>query len=326
LGLGGTYTDPTWKVTLTLTDLERDLLRTWWVRRLQFIAHAGAATLVTTQNYSRLEHSLGVLALVSHFHPDDVLSRAGALLHDIGHLPFSHTIEGLAGLDHHQLGDQRLRELGPLFTRHGLSVGDVAAAAAGSVPGPLSAAKGALSLDHLDSFVRSARAHGRPLHELRQLMDRLTLTGGVVTTDSATADHLDDLVMAEARSQTSDVNVLATGLLRHWTGVLLHDASHEQLTRFAVMTDDELWWLLRTDERTATDVDLFRRDPLQWVVARADTGGRSGDCATGYTQRTIQRLYLSVAHVIGEAPAARAAHLLAQLPPTPLRFVIYRAK
>ncbi|WP_432504826.1 HD domain-containing protein [Kineococcus arenarius] len=83
LGLGGTCTDPVRKVTVTLTALERDLLRSWWVRRLQFIAHAGAAAMVTTQNYSRLEHSLGVLALVSHFHPGDVLTRAGALLHDI---------------------------------------------------------------------------------------------------------------------------------------------------------------------------------------------------------------------------------------------------
>lgn len=323
LGLGGTWTDPTWRTTLTLTALERDLLRTWWVRRLQFIAHAGAAALVTTQNYSRLEHSLGVLALVAHFHPDDVLTRAGALLHDIGHLPFSHTLEGLAGLDHHQLGEQRLHDLTPVLARHGLDEDDVdavAAAATGSRPGPLSAPRGELSLDHLDSFVRSARAHGRPLLDPRQLLERLTLTGGVVTTDPATADHLDDLVLAEARSQTAEVNVVATGLLRHWAGLLLHDAPAEQRTRTAASTDEELWWSLRTDERTAAEVERFRRDPLQWAVTDPDAVGHG---TTG-TRHTVRRLYLSAPRVPGEVPGARTARIAARLPPTPVSFVVHR--
>ncbi len=71
LGIGGIYRDPLWRVTVALTALERELLRCWWVRRLAYVAHAGAAAITTVQTYSRLEHSLGVLALVAHFDPDN---------------------------------------------------------------------------------------------------------------------------------------------------------------------------------------------------------------------------------------------------------------
>ncbi len=48
LGEGGTYWDPLWRVGVVLTPLERDLLRCWPVRRLAFIAYAGASSMVTT--------------------------------------------------------------------------------------------------------------------------------------------------------------------------------------------------------------------------------------------------------------------------------------
>lgn len=57
LGAGGVFIDPVWRVQVDLTPLERDLLRSWWVRRLGFVVHAGAAAISSTQSYSRLEHS-----------------------------------------------------------------------------------------------------------------------------------------------------------------------------------------------------------------------------------------------------------------------------
>ena len=113
LGRGGVHRDPVWRITVELTAVERSLLRCWPVRRLAFIAHAGASSISTAQRCTRLEHSLGVLALAARFAPHDHLARAAALLHDVGHLPLSHTIEGVAGSDHHDLGAARVRELGP---------------------------------------------------------------------------------------------------------------------------------------------------------------------------------------------------------------------
>ncbi|WP_432542917.1 HD domain-containing protein [Kineococcus sp. SYSU DK002] len=325
LGLEGTYTDPVWKITVRLSALERHLLRTWWVRRLQFIAHAGAAATVTTQSYSRLEHSLGVLALVAHFHPADQLARAAALVHDIGHLPFSHTFEGLAGLNHHHLGSQRLEALAPVLDLHGLDAVQVDDSAQGASPGPLTAAAGLLSLDHLDSFVRSARSHGRLEEDPRQLLNRLRLLEGAVSTDAATAGQLAALVIAEVRSQTAAVNVLATAVMRHWAGLVLDDAAPHQRAAVAAMTDDEFWALLRADERTAGDVEQFRRNPQQWSVTRQETATPAsgvGDSPAGIAHR-IERLYLTLPLVEGRNTGC-AATTFADLPSPPLHYVIAR--
>lgn len=50
LGLDGTYDDPVWRQRVHLTALEQDLPRSWWVRRLAFVVHAGAAALSSTQS------------------------------------------------------------------------------------------------------------------------------------------------------------------------------------------------------------------------------------------------------------------------------------
>ncbi|MGP5087067.1 HD domain-containing protein, partial [Brachybacterium tyrofermentans] len=133
LGSEGVWFDPVWRVRVHLTALERELLATWWVRRLAFVSHAGAASITTTQTYTRLEHSLGTLALVAHFAPDDHAARAAALLHDVGHLPFSHTLEGIAGLDHHTIGHARIDELGSVLNHHGIAAERVIAIDAGEV-------------------------------------------------------------------------------------------------------------------------------------------------------------------------------------------------
>ncbi|WP_330316089.1 HD domain-containing protein [Streptomyces platensis] len=65
-------------------------------------------------------HSCGVLALVAHFRPEDELLRVAALLHDIGNLPLSHTLEGVAGLDHHAIGVQLVQSdpIRPVLEKH----------------------------------------------------------------------------------------------------------------------------------------------------------------------------------------------------------------
>ncbi|MFI5779789.1 HD domain-containing protein [Nocardia sp. NPDC051570] len=141
-------------------------MRTWELRRLQFVVHAGAAASTTNQTYTRLEHSLGLLALVAHFAPHDEVARLAALLHDIGHLPFSHTFEGVAGLDHHELGRQRIRELTPLLAEYGMDADEVLGVM-DSGTSVLRGRPGSLKLDHLESLSVPTRA-ALPRYRLRR--------------------------------------------------------------------------------------------------------------------------------------------------------------
>lgn len=293
LGVGGVYRDPLWRVTVQLTALERELLRCWWVRRLAFVAHAGAAVITTVQTYSRLEHSLGVLALVSHFDPGDVCTRAAALLHDVGHLPISHTFEGVAGLDHHQLGSARIAELAPLLDRHGLDAADVLATVEGRRASVLGGATpGALKLDHLDSFVRSGRTHGATRQPPAKTLHRARVIDGAVSTDADTANYLLELIGGEARRHCSPANALPNGVVRHLATVLLDNAPGEIIDAVATMTDDEFWTLLRTDPRTAAATIALRKDPAGWTISAGDDPAGLGFAVT--------RLYLDLPLVDGK--------------------------
>ncbi len=321
LGADGAYRDPVWQVGVELTGVEQALLRTWPVRRLAFVAHAGASSISTTQRSTRLEHSLGLLALVAHFAPLDHLARAGALLHDVGHLPLSHTVEGVAGLDHHHLGAARTRELGPVLAAHGLDAEDVLAVVDGRRASVLSGAPGRAKLDHLDSWVRSAHAHGRTRRPPPEVLARLAVVDGCVSTDPATAEHLVELVVAEARRHTAAVNVVPTAVVRHLAAVLLDAAPPERVAQVAVTTDEELWGLLLTDPATARATRALRADPAAWRLADPEAAGSGGSTGIPFT---LQRLYLDLPLVDGTPmpPDHPALAALAGLPRTPWRCTV----
>ena len=82
------------------------------IQRLAGVHQLGLANLVYPgANHTRLEHSLGAFAVAGRMSrslqldPDeDILVRCAAMLHDIGHLPYSHTFEMVLheqfGIDH----------------------------------------------------------------------------------------------------------------------------------------------------------------------------------------------------------------------------------
>ncbi|MGW8378277.1 HD domain-containing protein [Streptomyces sp. ODS28] len=320
LGAGGRYRDPLWRVCVELTELERELLRCWWVRRLGFVAHAGAAAMSSTQSYSRLEHSLGLLALTAHFAPADRPARAAALLHDVGHLPLSHTFEGVAGLDHHALGAERVAELGPLLRRYGVDPEEVLAVDAGERPSVLSGGPGALKLDHLDSLVRSGRAHGRTAQPPPYTLDRVRIADGRVSTDADTGGYLAGLVADENRWLCSHTNAVPNGVVRHLAAVLLRDATERRRAELAAMTDDEFWALLLSEPATAEHTRLLRRDPAAWRVTDIAPGSGPAEESVGAGCFTYEkkRLYLDMPLVDGR-PLAPDHPAFGHLPALPWR-------
>ncbi|WP_344131778.1 HD domain-containing protein [Saccharopolyspora halophila] len=312
LGRDGAYRDPVWQLTVQLTPVERELMTCWWVRRLHFVAHAGAAAIGTTQTYSRLEHSLGLLALTAHFTPDDRTARVAALLHDVGHLPLSHTFEGVAGLDHHDLGKRRIADLADTLHRHGLDPDSVVATETGKRRSALSGAPGSLKLDHFESLLRSGQAHGRTAETPSATLARVRVRDGCVTTDAETAEYLAGLVAGEARWLCSETNAITNGATRYLAGLILRDADSHRRDEVAAMTDTEFWALLLTHPRTAAHARSLRSDPWSWSIVEP------GDQPTTGPTYEVKQLYLDMPRVDG-SPLAATHPAFEHLPDMPWR-------
>jgi HD superfamily phosphohydrolase len=98
--------------SIRVAGLNEKLLDSAEVQRLGHIKQLGLANLVFPgANHTRLEHSLGACHIADRLSaelglPEDERARltAAALLHDVGHGPYSHTLEGavfqMLGFDH----------------------------------------------------------------------------------------------------------------------------------------------------------------------------------------------------------------------------------
>ncbi|MBH24092.1 MAG: hypothetical protein CMH57_06505 [Myxococcales bacterium] len=117
------FRDPVHDIIAFNTDdvcgrLQFALIRTREVQRLRRIRQLGLAQFVYHgAEHSRFAHSLGVthisgrmLEQIGHrtalSDEEKMLTVAGALLHDIGHGPFSHAMEKIAGIEHEALSRQ----------------------------------------------------------------------------------------------------------------------------------------------------------------------------------------------------------------------------
>jgi HD superfamily phosphohydrolase len=170
------------------------------VQRLRYVRQVGHAFLVYPgATHTRFEHALGAYHLTRRAlasleergeldlvpQEDCLAVRLAALLHDIGHYPFSHALEEAGFPSHETLGVAKLRqgELGQVLTEIGgrgfaQRVGDLIAGRSGSpLQGLIS---GSLDLDKIDYLSRDARMCGVPYGTVD--VDRLLATLTLVET------------------------------------------------------------------------------------------------------------------------------------------------
>ena len=109
--------DPLWN-NIRIDPLSFELIDTPAFQRLRYVRQLGLAFLVYPgATHSRFEHALGTYHLarrtLSLFEEHDdynalgrdecMLTRIAALLHDIGHYPFSHALEEIGALSHEEV-------------------------------------------------------------------------------------------------------------------------------------------------------------------------------------------------------------------------------
>ncbi len=182
--------DPLWD-NIQLDAAALSVLDTPPLQRLRYVRQLGHAFLVYPgATHSRFEHALGAYHLTGRaltvlqqrgeleqvpvLHQRAV--RLAALVHDIGHYPFSHGLEE-AGFPHHEsLGVAKLArgQLGQALGALGGPelIGEIGSLVQGTNPGPLQGlVSGTLDLDKIDYLSRDARACGVPYGTLD--VDRL---------------------------------------------------------------------------------------------------------------------------------------------------------
>jgi HD superfamily phosphohydrolase len=173
--------DPLWD-NIRLEPAAVACMDTPAVQRLRYVRQLGHAFLVYPgATHSRFEHALGAYHLARRAlamldergdlagvgESERLAVRLAALLHDIGHYPFSHALEE-AGFPHHEvLGAARLKE-GPLgMALQELGGTELIEMIAGLVTGQSDSSlaglvSGSLDLDKIDYLSRDARACGVP--------------------------------------------------------------------------------------------------------------------------------------------------------------------
>jgi HD superfamily phosphohydrolase len=170
-------------------------------QRLRYVRQLGHAFLVYPgATHTRFEHALGAYhlarralsllaergALDGLAAEDVTLVRLAALLHDVGHYPFSHALEEAGLPSHEQLAREHLAhpELAAALAATGIgSAGRrIAELIAGTSTSPLQGLiSGSLDLDKIEYLTRDARMCGVPYGtvDVDRLLHSLTLVPGV---------------------------------------------------------------------------------------------------------------------------------------------------
>ncbi len=195
--------DPLWN-NVRLDPLALALLDTDVVQRLRYVRQLGLAFLVYPgASHSRFEHALGAYHLagvalrlmdeqgqLANVPTDEpAVVRAAALLHDIGHYPFSHALEEIGALHHEEVARPLLLN-GPIAQVLRSHLGDdaperVFALITGTSTSPLQGLiSGSLDLDKIEYLKRDAHMCGVPYGEID--VDRLLNSLVVVPANSAT--------------------------------------------------------------------------------------------------------------------------------------------
>src|SRR3990172_67596 len=119
--------DPLWN-NIRVDPVAQKLLDTAVVQRLRYVRQLGLAHLVYPgATHSRFEHALGAFHLANRtlrrfresgmldgMAPDEPqVVAAAALLHDVGHYPFSHALEEIGAM-HHEAVAEALVTIGPV--------------------------------------------------------------------------------------------------------------------------------------------------------------------------------------------------------------------
>lgn len=278
---------------IRIADLFLELLHRPELQRLHGIRQLGLTYLVYPgANHTRLEHSLGTCHVARRMAASLDLGRqeqknvgVAALLHDIGHGPFSHTLERLlhqaTGDDHMELtremiaGQRTLDDidaepLPALLRQHDIDPTSINAILSGQRDHLSDIIHGPIDADQIDYLRRDAHYTGVAygVIDFDRLVQTMTLHDGHVMVHKKGISALESMLVARSLMYSS---VYLHKTVRIAELMLLRAVEHAMPFDFSPLTDGELLHRLRQEGTFQQDIvrrvkyrrlfkSAFRRD------------------------------------------------------------------
>ncbi len=272
---------------IEIDGVAADLIDTPAVQRLRHVKQLGTVGLVyPSANHTRFEHSLGVSHLarraLDHLGVDGRNAdriEAAAILHDVGHGPFSHNLESLTHRrtgKYHDDVEELLAEgaVGDVLRDHDLDPERVAGIVAGE--GPYAGlVSGELDVDRMDYLVRDAYHTGVPYGTIdtERFVRELTFADD--------EDGSPVLVLDEGNVQTAESLLLARALMN--PVVYTHHVARVSKAMLRRAATDLL------DATAVTAAELRRMDDHDFLVAIRDHR-ETAEMARRYDERDLYKL------------------------------------
>jgi HD superfamily phosphohydrolase len=293
--------DPLWN-NIRVDDVALRLIDTATFQRLRYVRQLGLAYLVYPgATHTRFEHALGAYHLARRTLTlleergeltriganEAAIIKAAALLHDIGHYPFSHALEEIGALDHEEVAHELIFR-GPVAAVLTEALGGDAPARIHALIRSRSASplqgliSGSLDLDKIEYLKRDALMCGVPYGEID--VDRL-LHSLTIVDDPAKAR----LSVAILEKGLAALESLLFAKYQMYRNVYWHHAVRSATAMYKRMVDDALRAnaLIETDLASFTDEGLFHRlealdasAPLLMALRARRLHKRAADLAT----------------------------------------------
>jgi HD superfamily phosphohydrolase len=272
---------------IEIDGVAADLLDTPAVQRLRHVKQLGTVQLVyPSANHTRFEHSLGVYHLASRAldhlgiegrRADRI--EAAAMLHDVGHGPFSHNLESLTHRrtgKYHDDVDELLATgaVGEVLRDHDLDPERIAGLVAGEGPyGGL--VSGELDVDRMDYLVRDAYHTGVPYGTI----DTERFVRELTFVDVGTGEN--ELVLDEGNVQTAESLLLARALMN--PVVYTHHVARISKAMLRRAASELL------DATATTAAELRRMDDHDFLAAIRDCRA-TAELSRRYDERDLYKL------------------------------------
>jgi len=304
------------------------------VQRLRHVTQLGFANLVYPgANHTRFEHSLGTMHLAGlmssqlRLDGDETqLVTTAALLHDIGHGPFSHVtepvMEEFTGRSHHQI-DRLVGEgaTAAILEGAGLEPAEVCAVVAGKHR-LASVIHGSLDVDRMDYLMRDAHYTGAPYGtvDAHRLIRSTIFTGSGIALSEGGINAAESLLIARTLMRPAvyfhHVSRIATSMFVH--------ALREEIRN---TPDTDAHELMRMDDAACMERlkhsptpivrDLARRVYTRDLYKRALYVGEDRVNAAALRQEPGPARERGIAREIAEAVGVAEDSILVDIPPLP---------